>query len=112
LEAAAANTGLPVKKMDPIDESSTVHIGGFTLTFLHTPGHSPGSVVVQINNSGDNVGDGGAVKDSGDTVALITGDMVFPGSCGRLDLPESEPVASFADISSLVCSREAWWKAA
>ena len=40
--------------------------------------HSPGSMVIHIKRGN---------KD----IALITGDTVFPGSCGRLDLPESEP---------------------
>lgn len=42
-------------------------VGG--LTVLHTPGHSPGSIVL--------VGDG----------ALFVGDLLFSGSIGRTDLP-------------------------
>jgi hydroxyacylglutathione hydrolase len=40
-----------------------------TLTFIHTPGHSPESMCIVVNN-----------------VALITGDTLFIGECGRVDL--------------------------
>lgn len=41
-----------------------------TLSFLHTPGHTPGSQCVLINER-----------------RLLTGDTLFPDSCGRMDLP-------------------------
>jgi len=66
-----------------IDDGDEV-AGG--LTVLHTPGHSPGSVVL--------LGDG----------VLFVGDLLFAGSIGRTDLPggsEEEMRASLSRIVSL-----------
>lgn len=38
--------------------------------FLLTPGHTPGSICILVNNE-----------------AIITGDTLFIGDCGRTDLP-------------------------
>jgi len=40
------------------------------LKFLHTPGHSPESMCIQVQDFG-----------------LLTGDTLFIGECGRVDLP-------------------------
>src|SRR5579872_6496208 len=58
-----------------------------TLKFIHTPGHSPESMCIQVNDE-----------------ALITGDTLFIGECGRVDLPGGDASAlydSFAKIKSL-----------
>lgn len=49
-------------------EGDTVEVGGLTVKVLHTPGHSPGSVVLQVED------------------VLFTGDTLFRGSMGRTDL--------------------------
>jgi glyoxylase-like metal-dependent hydrolase (beta-lactamase superfamily II) len=46
---------------------------GLSVEFLHTPGHTRGSVSIKIND------------------AVFTGDTLFPGACGRTDLPGSDP---------------------
>jgi hydroxyacylglutathione hydrolase len=51
------------------DEGDTLAAGGVVLRVLHTPGHSPGSIVL--------------VSDE----AVFTGDTLFAGSVGRTDLP-------------------------
>ncbi|KAI9364439.1 beta-lactamase-like protein [Zopfochytrium polystomum] len=45
-----------------------------TLQFLHTPGHTPGSQCILVNGE-----------------RLLTGDTLFIGSCGRVDMPDSSP---------------------
>ena len=50
------------------NEGDTVEVGGLTVKVLHTPGHSPGSVVLQVGD------------------VLFTGDTLFRGSMGRTDL--------------------------
>lgn len=50
------------------DEGDTLALGGLTIQVLHTPGHSPGSVTLQVED------------------ALFSGDTLFAGSCGRTDL--------------------------
>ena len=52
------------------------------LTFRHTPGHSPGSMVILVS---DRLGE------EQPPLFMISGDTLFPGSCGRVDLPESDP---------------------
>ena len=48
-------------------------ISGVELTVLHTPGHTPGSVCL-------------IWKDQ-----MFSGDTLFEGSCGRVDLPGGDP---------------------
>ena len=58
-----------------------------TLRFLLTPGHSPDSMCILVND-----------------LALITGDTLFIGECGRVDLPggdASELFDSFEKIRKL-----------
>src|SRR3989440_1915016 len=57
----------------PVDNHDTLAIGRLTLTFLHTPGHTPGSQCFLVDGR------------------LISGDTLFIGSCGRTDLPGSDP---------------------
>ena len=48
-------------------------VSGMELTVLHTPGHTPGSVCL-------------IWKDQ-----MFSGDTLFQGSCGRVDLPGGDP---------------------
>ncbi|HHV38212.1 MAG TPA: MBL fold metallo-hydrolase, partial [Tepidimicrobium sp.] len=50
--------------------------GGLPIRIIHTPGHTPGSITINIENF------------------LFTGDTLFAGSIGRTDFPEG----SFRDI--------------
>ncbi len=50
-------------------------IGPFALHIIPTPGHTAGSVCLQIGD------------------VIFTGDTLFPGACGRVDLPTSNPRA-------------------
>ncbi len=56
-----------------VDNHDTLQIGRLTLTFLHTPGHTPGSQCFLVDGR------------------LVSGDTLFIGSCGRTDLPGSDP---------------------
>jgi hydroxyacylglutathione hydrolase len=56
-----------------VDNHDTLLIGRLSLTFLHTPGHTPGSQCFLIDGR------------------LVSGDTLFIGSCGRTDLPGSDP---------------------
>jgi hydroxyacylglutathione hydrolase len=55
-----------------------------TLNFIHTPGHSPESMCIQIND-----------------LALITGDTLFVGECGRTDLPGGDASTLFDSFEKL-----------
>ena len=57
------------------DEGDNVSpISGVELHVLHTPGHTPGSVCLLWNDQ------------------MFSGDTLFEGSCGRMDLPGGSPV--------------------
>lgn len=56
-----------------VDNHDTLGVGRLTITFLHTPGHTPGSQCFLVDGR------------------LVSGDTLFIGSCGRTDLPGSDP---------------------
>ena len=58
------------------DEGDTVELGGLKIDVLRTPGHTPGSVTLRVED------------------VLLTGDTLFCGSCGRTDFPGG----SYADM--------------
>src|SRR2546427_5468783 len=60
-----------------VDNHDTLKVGRLTLTFLHTPGHPPGSQCFLVDGR------------------LISGDTLFIGSCGRTDLPGSDPTGMY-----------------
>ena len=62
-------TNGPLFYTNTYTEGDVLTLAGLTLQILHTPGHTPGSVCI-------------AVEDS-----LFTGDTLFQDSCGRTDLP-------------------------
>jgi glyoxylase-like metal-dependent hydrolase (beta-lactamase superfamily II) len=63
----------------------TLELGGMTIDVLFTPGHSPGHVTYAIR----------------DEDALFSGDVLFQGSVGRVDLPGGDWPTLLASIESL-----------
>ena len=51
------------------DYATRFSVAGMNVTVLHTPGHTPGSVCLIVED------------------AMFSGDTLFAGSCGRTDLP-------------------------
>lgn len=67
-------------------EGDDLFLGGVPVSYLHTPGHTPGSVCYRAGNF------------------LLTGDTVFENGYGRCDLPGGDYAAlthSIADLSEL-----------
>ncbi len=58
-----------------LEEGSEVTLGDLTFTVLHTPGHTPGGICLL----------------SDEHQVLISGDTLFAGTYGRVDLPGAEP---------------------
>jgi glyoxylase-like metal-dependent hydrolase (beta-lactamase superfamily II) len=64
----------------------TLELAGMKLDVLFTPGHSPGHVTYAIR----------------DERALFSGDVLFQGSVGRVDLPGGDWPTLLSSIQSLV----------
>jgi hydroxyacylglutathione hydrolase len=64
-----------------VDSGDTVRVGDVDITFIHTPGHTPGSQCFLVRNH------------------LISGDTLFIGACGRCDLPGSDPEAMYYSLT-------------
>jgi hydroxyacylglutathione hydrolase len=73
LSTQAAAFGLvpaaPPTEIHPLADGQTLPLGAESLSVLHTPGHSPGSVTFRWKS------------------LLWVGDLLFAGSIGRTDLP-------------------------
>lgn len=57
-----------------IRDNDLIKIGNHTARAIHTPGHAPGSICLIVADKW-----------------LVTGDTLFIGTCGRADLPGSDP---------------------
>jgi len=66
-----------------MEDGQELAVGDLRLRWLHTPGHSPGSSCLWVDD------------------ALIAGDTLFVDSIGRTDFPGSDPEAMFASIQRL-----------
>lgn len=91
VERIAKQGNLGGGDITPLQQGSTLPLGGGgKLEIYHTPGHSGGSICISVLPQG-------APK----PIALIVGDTIFPGSCGRLDLPDSDTSAMFDSLQKL-----------
>ncbi|MFK5927387.1 MAG: hydroxyacylglutathione hydrolase family protein [Desulfuromusa sp.] len=66
-----------------LKEGFRFELGNGCLEVMHTPGHSPGSVVFKTDNQ------------------IITGDTLFVSRCGRANLPGSDVVALYKSLQRL-----------
>jgi hydroxyacylglutathione hydrolase len=66
-------------------EGGEIRFGSVRLEVLHTPGHTEGSVCLLDNDNG----------------RLYSGDTLFAGSFGRVDLPGGSPEAMLASLDRL-----------
>ncbi len=56
-----------------VEAGTELAVGRLSITFIHTPGHTPGSQCFYVDGR------------------LISGDTLFIGACGRTDLPGGDP---------------------
>ncbi len=64
-----------------VADEATLEIGCVPVRVLHTPGHSPDSQCFLVGGN------------------LVSGDTLFVGSCGRVDLPGSDPSALYYSLT-------------
>ena len=88
LDVQASWLGCATPPAAPVDrelvEGDRLAFGGRHLDVLHTPGHTPGSLVF--------------VTDDRDGPLVCAGDTLFAGSIGRTDLPGGDPEAIVRSI--------------
>ena len=65
----------PLKKDIEVNDEESIKFGDSQIKIIYTPGHSGDSICLVINDK-----------------IILTGDTLFVGSCGRIDLPGSDPV--------------------
>lgn len=58
-----------LEKNRTVDDGDTIKVGNITLQVIYTPGHSKDSICLLTENK------------------IFTGDTLFVGNCGRVDLP-------------------------
>jgi len=66
-----------------ISGGDKIKVGTVEITFLHTPGHTPGSQCFLVENH------------------LISGDTLFINACGRCDLPGGSASAMYESLNRL-----------
>jgi len=66
-------SGIDPQFLNAYQGEQNLTVGPFSIHIIPTPGHTAGGVCIHIAN------------------ALFTGDTLFPGACGRVDLPSSDP---------------------
>jgi glyoxylase-like metal-dependent hydrolase (beta-lactamase superfamily II) len=67
------NPLMPVKDLRPMTGGETLRFGGLSIEVRHTPGHTPGHCCFTTD------------------ATVVGGDLVFEGSIGRSDFPNSSP---------------------
>lgn len=72
---------LSTSDLVPVEGGDRIMVGNVPVTFLHTPGHTPGSQCFLAAGN------------------LISGDTLFIGGCGRTDLPGSDPGALYDSLN-------------
>ena len=72
-KAEADYFSVPNSELVKTDEQTRLTVGEVRIDFIHTPGHTPGSQCFKLADR------------------LVSGDTLFIGSCGRVDLPGSSP---------------------
>ena len=75
-----------LKSLSPSDiikaeSGDKIDVGGVEVQLLHTPGHTPGSQCFLIDNR------------------IVSGDTLFIGACGRVDLPGSNPEQMYYSLT-------------
>jgi glyoxylase-like metal-dependent hydrolase (beta-lactamase superfamily II) len=66
-----------------------LELGSVRVRLLHTPGHTPGSQCF-------------LVEEAGRPGLLVSGDTLFLGSCGRVDLPGASPEDMYRSLTGVL----------
>jgi hydroxyacylglutathione hydrolase len=75
-----AHRTAPLKQDVSVDDGGKIEVGGLVVEVRHTPGHTRDSVLYLFSGN------------------VATGDTLFVGECGRVDLPGSDPEAMWDSL--------------
>jgi glyoxylase-like metal-dependent hydrolase (beta-lactamase superfamily II) len=64
-----------------VDDGDFINIGSIPVKVIHTPGHTPDSICLLVDNR-----------------KLLTGDTLFVGECGRTDLPGGNSKSMYTSL--------------
>jgi hydroxyacylglutathione hydrolase len=67
-----------------VSDNDSLKVGDVNLKFLSTPGHTPGGICIIVDDK-----------------AIITGDTLFIGDCGRCDLPSGNHSQMFQSLQKI-----------
>ncbi len=99
LSDAASRCGIVRSdRLLPTTNGTTVWVGRVRLRFVHTPGHSRGGMSIAVGR-GESEGQPG---EGFSEQFVLTGDTLFPGSCGRIDLPESNKADMYRSLQNVL----------
>ena len=84
-------TNGPLYYTDGYGDGDTLTLAGIPIQVLETPGHTPGSVCLIMEDT------------------LFSGDTLFAGSCGRTDLPCGDARAMRDSLRRLAALSENYW---
>ena len=79
----ARTTGLNENDLVQHESGDKVSVGDVSITFVHTPGHTPGSQCFLVEQR------------------LVAGDTLFLDGCGRTDLPGGNPGDLYTSLQTL-----------
>ncbi|MGH7906080.1 MAG: MBL fold metallo-hydrolase, partial [Candidatus Binataceae bacterium] len=81
VEGARRLIGLANSDVVRTSAGDSLRLGELEIKFLHTPGHTPGSQCFLVDGN------------------LVSGDTLFVNSCGRVDLPGSDPEQMYYSLN-------------
>ena len=64
-----------------VDDGDVIRVGNVPIRVIHTPGHTPDSICLLVDDK-----------------LLLTGDTLFVGECGRTDLPGGNPRSMYDSL--------------
>lgn len=77
-------TGVSDNDLITVNGGDDLQVGKAAITFLHTPGHTPGSQCFLVDE------------------AVVSGDTLFIGGCGRVDLPGGDSEQLYYSLTNVL----------
>ncbi|MGB6592931.1 MAG: MBL fold metallo-hydrolase [Candidatus Nitrosopolaris sp.] len=73
----------------PVEDGQIIQVGKIMIRIVHTPGHSKDSMSLVVDNE-----------------LVLTGDTLFVGNCGRVDLPGSDASEMYDSLFEKIAKLE------